>query len=176
MTILNQPSAQIIVDQINSDNNLAIQSDQINFGVPTPVTGAGQRDTDIPVIAVADKGYVGSNIVNLDRLQIAKLFFGIVPELTVDSPSTTKDLLAALNNLYGLQVAASEVADNPIDNGNVDEDGRIKHDIVFNNSLVYEGTLSVLLGTGVVEPVILTESGSWLTTEDGHPLKIESAA
>ncbi|ANH51766.1 putative virion structural protein [Erwinia phage vB_EamM_RAY] len=177
MTILNQPSAQIIVDQINQDNNLTIQADQINFGVPTPVTGAGKRDTDIPVIAVADKGYVGSNIVNLDRLKVSTLFFGIVPELTVSTPSTTKDLLATLNGRYGLQVTANDISDRTIDANNTDSEGRIMHDIVFQGSLVYEGTLAVLINTGATQqPVLLTESGQWLTTEDGQPLKLESVA
>jgi len=175
MTILNQPSAQIIVDQINQDNVLTFQIDQVNFGVPSPVTGSGKRDTDIPVTAVVGKGYVGSNIVNLDRLKGELLFLNYIPILVVASPASTADLLPAINARHGLQITAAEINDVALNA--VGSDGTITQLITFKDScLAYEGSFTVIVNPGVTpeEGVLLTEGGAWLSTEDGQPLAIEA--
>lgn len=174
MTILNQPSAQIIVDQINQDNVLAFRIDQVNFGVPSPVTGSGKRDTDIPVTAVVGKGYVGSNIVNLDRLKGELLFLNYIPILVVASPATTADLLPAINARHGLQITSAEINDVVL--SAVGPDGSITQLITFKDScLVYEGSFTVIVNPGAApqEGTLLTEDGMRLTTEDGQPLAIE---
>lgn len=175
MTILNQPSAQIIVDQINQDNNLSFTVDQINFGAPSPVTESGKRDTDIPVTAVAGKGYVGSNIVNLDRLKGELLFLNYTPKITVDSPATTADLLPAINARFGFQITTAEIVDVALSAAG--SDGSITQLITFKDScLAYEGKFTVIVnpGTVVQDGVLLTEDGETLTTEDAQPLALEA--
>lgn len=175
MTILNQPSAQIIVDQINQDNALTLQIDQVNFGVPSPVTGSGKRDTDIPVTAVVGKGYVGSNIVNLDRLKGELLFLNYIPKLVVESPATTADLLPAINARHGLQITAGDIQDVALSTAG--SDGSITQLITFKDScLVYEGKFTVIVnpGTAPQEAVLLTEDGATITTEDAQPLALEA--
>jgi hypothetical protein len=175
MTILNQPSAQIIVDQINQDNALSLTVDQINFGAPTAVTGAGKRDTDIPVTAVAGKGYVGSNVVNLDRLKGELLFLNYIPKIVVDSPASTADLLPAINARFGFQITAAEILNTALNAPG--SDGSITQLITFLDScLAYEGKFTVIVNTGtpVQDGVLLTEDGTALTTEDAQPLALEA--
>lgn len=175
MTILNQPSAQIIVDQINQDNALTLRVDQVNFGAPSPVTGTGKRDTDIPVTAAVGKGYVGSNIVNLDRLKGSLLFLSYTPKIVVSSPSTTADLLPAINARFGLQITSAEIQNVPLNSPA--SDGSITQTIAFQDScLVYEGSFTVIVNSGTVPQngALLTEDGFMLTTEDGQPLAIEA--
>lgn len=173
MTILNQPSAQIIVDQINQDNALTLRVDQVNFGVPSAVTGSGKRDTDIPVTAVAGKGYVGSNVVNLDRLKGELLFLNYVPKITVDSPAKVADLLPVINARFGFQITAADINDVAL--SQPDSDGTITQLITFlPASLVYEGSFTVIVNQATEQQAVLrTEDGENITTEDGQALALE---
>jgi len=166
MTDLTQPSAKVVLDQINVDNELQLALAQVTFGVPVANTDSTLRNTDIPVLAVAGQGYVGSRSINLDRLSGSVLFLNYIPQLAVDNPDTTKDLLTSLNQLHGLDITLADIVDHPIDTGYVDAQGVQLHDITFHNSLVYLDHITVNI-LGIPDNTFVTESGIPLVSESG---------
>lgn len=173
MTILKQPSDQIILDQLNKDNGVSLTMDQVRFGTPDQVLNPVNGDTNLPILAKPGGGYVGSVLANYNRLNLDNLFrFKVL--LTVTSLSDVADIVAAFNERYGLGISASEVVNNPIDPDNLDQDGNIIYTIVTNKSRAYEGQVTVAI-IGIPAGAIMTENDFALMTEDGNYLIVEGS-
>lgn len=173
MTILKQPSDQIILDQLNKDNNVSLTSAQVRFGRPDQVLNPVDGDTNLPILAKPGGGYVGSVLGNFNRLDLDALFrFKVI--LTVPSLQDVADVVAAFNERYGLGIAASEVLNNPINPDDVDQDGNIIYTIVTNNSRAYQGQVTVAI-IGLPAGAIMTENDFALMTEDGRYLVVEGS-
>lgn len=178
MSFLKHPSAQLIINQINVDNKTALTSAQINFG--TPRDGTTQSgNTDLAIVATPGGGYVGSVLSHYDRYDLSKLFNRIKVILRIADPSvvlnTTTDLIPYLNARYGLGLVADEVQSSPIDQNNLDSEGRVIHTVVINStkSVAYKGQRDVLIQFGAAAGSITTEAGVPLITEAGSYLVIE---
>ncbi|QXO10303.1 hypothetical protein pEaSNUABM37_00344 [Erwinia phage pEa_SNUABM_37] len=173
MTILKQPSDQIILAQLNKDNNVSLTMAQVRFGRPDQVLNPVNGDTNLPILAKPGGGYVGSVLGNFNRLDLDALFrFKVI--LTVPSLQDVSDVVAAFNERYGLGIDASEVLNNPINPDDVDQDGNIIYTIVTNNSRAYQGQVTVAI-IGLPAGAIMTENDFALMTEDGRYLVVEGS-
>jgi hypothetical protein len=173
MTILKQPSDQIILEQLNKDNKTALNLTQVRFGTPDQVLNPVNGDTNLPILAIPGGGYVGSVLANYNRLDLESLFrFKVV--LTVADLRTVADVLAAFNERYGVMLDPAEVVANPIDPDNLDQDGNIIYTIVTNRSRAWEGQVTVAI-IGTPAGAIMTENDFALTTEDGKYLVVEAS-
>jgi len=173
MTILKQPSATIMLVQLNKDNQTSLTDSQVRFGTPDPVAEPVKGDTNLPILAKPGGGYVGSVLGYYDRLSLTTLF-GFKVVLIVEQLDSYADVVTAFSKQYGLGLVANEVVNNPLDPNNLDQDGNVIYTIVANKSLVYTGQVTVsILGTPA--NAIMTENGFALTTEDGRFLVTEAA-
>lgn len=173
MTILKQPTDQIILAQLNKDNNVSLTLAQVRFGRPDQVLNPVNGDTNLPILAKPGGGYVGSVLGNFNRLDLDALFrFKVI--LTVPSLEGVADVIAAFNERYGLGIDVSEVVSNPIDPDNLDQDGNIIYTIVTNNSRAYQGQVTVAI-IGLPAGAIMTEDSFALLTEDGKYLVVEGS-
>lgn len=172
MTILKQPSDQIVLQQLNKDNNVSLTLAQVRFGTPDQVLNPINGDTNLPILAKPGGGYVGSVLGNYNRLDLNELF-GFKVLLLVSDFNSLADILAAFNTRYGLGIDIGEVENNPIDPNNVDQDGNIVYTIVAKRSLVYTGQVTVAI-IGTPAGAIMTENGFALMTESGSYLIVEA--
>lgn len=173
MTILKQPSDQIILARLNEDNNTSFTMSQVRFGRPDQVLNPVNGDTNLPILAKPGGGYVGSVLGNYNRLDLDTLFrFKVI--LTVPSLQGVSDVVAAFNERYGLAISVNEVVNTSIDPTNVDSDGNILYTIVTNNSRAYQGQVTVAI-IGIPAGAIMTEDGFALMTEDGKYLVVEGS-
>jgi hypothetical protein len=173
MTILKQPSDQIILARLNEDNNTSFTMSQVRFGRPDQVLNPVNGDTNLPILAKPGGGYVGSVLGNYNRLDLDTLFrFKVI--LTVPSLQGVADVVAAFNERYGLAISVNEVVNTSIDPTNVDSDGNILYTIVTNNSRAYQGQVTVAI-IGIPAGAIMTEDGFALMTEDGKYLVVEGS-
>lgn len=172
MTILKQPSDQIILAQLNKDNATSFTAAQVRFGTPDTVLNPVNGDTNLPILAIPTGGYVGSVLANYNRLNLDALFrFKVI--LAVQD-LTAAGVVSAFNERFGLGIATSEVVNTPIDPDNLDQDGNIIYTIVSNKSRAYNGQVTVAL-IGTPAGALITEDGFALVTEDGAFLVKESA-
>lgn len=168
MTILKQPSDQIIVDQLNKDNNVSLTLAQVKLGTPDQVPNPTHGNTNLPILAKPGGGYVGSVLGNYNRFKLDDLF-GFKVVLLVQDFNSVSDVLTAFNNRYGTGLALSEIVNAPVNPNNVDQNGNIIYTIIANNSRVYTGQVTVAI-VGIPPNAILSEDGFALTTEDGNYL------
>lgn len=173
MTILKQPSDQIILAQLNKDNGVSLTMAQVRFGTPDQVLNPVNGDTNLPILAKPGGGYVGSVLANYNRLNLDNLFrFKVL--LTVADLSGVAAVVEAFNERYGLGISPDEVVNNPIDPDNLDQDGNIIYTIVTNKSRAYEGQVTVAI-IGIPAGAIMTENDFALITEDGKYLVVEGS-
>lgn len=173
MTILKQPSDQIILAQLNKDNNVSLTLNQVRFGTPDQVLNPINGDTNLPILAKPGGGYVGSVLGNYNRFDLSELFtFKVL--LLVSDFNSLADVVDAFNERYGLSIVPSEIEDNPIDPENVDQNGNIVYTIVAKRSRVYTGQVTVAI-IGTPAGAIMTENGFALMTENGSYLVVEGA-
>lgn len=173
MTILKQPSDQILLAQINKDNNVSLTSAQVRFGRPDQVLNPVDGDTNLPILAVPGGGYVGSVLSNFNRFDLDVLFrFKVI--LTVPDLQNAGSVVAAFNERYGLGLSVNEIVNTPIDPDNLDSDGNILYTIVANNSRAYQGQVTVAI-IGLPAGAIMTEDDFALMTEDGRYLVVEGS-
>lgn len=151
----NKPSDVLVIDLINETNtdastnvSININSSQVVFGKPSKVEAGEGIDwnTLLRVTATRSSPYVGSVDLQYNRLDITKLFKNIAVNLDVKGATKTSDLLARLNDRYGLSIDAKEVVENAV--ATRDEDHPVvNHTIVISDtSLAYTGTLDVTIG------------------------------
>lgn len=171
MSYLKNPSDQLVINQINTDNDINLLISDVKLGDPLEGTQSG--NTDMAVIANPGL-YFGSVMIHFDRLELKKMFKNISVVVDVaDVPADTAELLPYFNDKYGLQLQTTEIDNVVVDPENLGEQDLIKHTITVIDTLskAYFGAVDVLIrimADETYDNAITTELGEPLATEDGN--------
>ncbi|QOC54603.1 putative virion structural protein [Salmonella phage pSal-SNUABM-04] len=112
MKPLNKTSDLLVLDLINEKNqqaNLPLSKIILNTPVVNDGDDKADRNTRMTVKARKNSGYIGTQDVTYDRLDGEKLFLNVTAYLDVKEPKTTTDLLAKLNEQYGLKITEDDI-------------------------------------------------------------------
>lgn len=110
----NVPSADIFLSLLNlyiktHGGLVVLTADQVTLGVPHHAPPGTGRDTEVIVTAKADSGLKGEIPLRYDRFDLAEYFVHQTRILSVNSPTTSVDLLATINRTYGLALTADDI-------------------------------------------------------------------
>lgn len=117
----NLPSEQMVIALINRDNNLMLSSSDVvitNVHVnpnPTEIVGIGLRDTEADVLAVFGGDFKENSSITYRRLDAVEMFSKVTTVLRPNNQGVVSDLLADINDLYGLALQRSDIVEAPID-------------------------------------------------------------
>lgn len=180
---LTRTSPELMIERINIDNNLhgdsALKFSEVTMDLPFEVPPDDEgRNCSVTLLSVPQVKYRSEQTVYAKRFDVAEFFLSRSSDpvrLKAMSAVTTRDLIARLNSLYHLAILPSEVRDDPIDWTKwVDEGGGCPHDIVFIESYIFTGTLTVLLGDEYPLLDIQMEDHSPFRWEDGRVMTFDS--
>jgi len=158
MKPLNKSSDLLVLDLINEKNTDAhLELSKVTLGEPVANDGddSADRNSKITLKARKNSGFVGTQDVTYDRLDGLALFRNVTAYLDVKEPTSTTDLLAALNSQYGLGIAVEDITPSAIPAGtnvpptNPDDPdpAPVDHDIVFkDNCFAFLGKIAVKIG------------------------------
>lgn len=180
---LTRTSPELMIERINIDNELfgddALTFAEVTMDLPFEVPpDADGRNCSVTLLSVPQVKYRADQTVYAKRFDAAEFFLSISSDpvrLKVMSAVTTRDLIARLNDLYHLAILPNEVRNDPIDWTKwIDEGGGCPHDIVFTESYIFTGTLSVLLGDEYPLLDIQMENHFPFRWEDGRVMTFDS--
>lgn len=117
----------------------------VTFGNPVAGTidhGAGTREVDIVVSAVANSGVSGSVTVGIDRLDLNDFASVEDAEVSVAEGATVADIVTEFNALYGANLSVADYAADLVA-PTADDDGEPFVLIAHANSLAYTGSISI---------------------------------
>lgn len=108
------PTDELVVHQINDDNPTAnISLDKVTLSKPSVVNVTGGdglvRNTEFTVKARKGKGFRDTVKVTANRLDMTAMFRNTNVFLDVNNPTSSTDLLDALNRNYGLALAEHDI-------------------------------------------------------------------
>lgn len=112
---LNLPSRQLLLNEINAANHTALTLNQVVFGIPKPIFGITDRNTEIEVSGRPGGIYRGDLYHRYKRYNLQELFnqFGTLhlpwPGLPNNRPANTHRLIPLLNEHYGLELRPEDV-------------------------------------------------------------------
>ncbi|QXO09587.1 hypothetical protein pEaSNUABM11_00163 [Erwinia phage pEa_SNUABM_11] len=115
MSIYDKPSAEMLLESINRENNTSLTWDQIAAGYPEKITTPlAPRDTRVLIYGLNGQGYKGNVTIEYNRIDTAVLFRNIVPFVTTNPVAKLSDLLPFLNKTYGLSLTADDIEDQSV--------------------------------------------------------------
>lgn len=109
-----------ILGFINAKNGTSYTEAQVSLGVPAVIGGAqeGERNTSIVVTGVPAQGFTGTASFNYFRLDLTKVFEGVVGGLNAKGPRDTGRSADVLDDIFaqtGVQLAPEDVVDEAVD-------------------------------------------------------------
>lgn len=180
---LTRTSPELMIKRINEDNGLtgdaALKLSEVSMDLPFEVPPDSEgRDISVLLLSVPQVKYRGEQTVYAKRIDSAEYFANTYTDpvrLKVMDAVTTRDLITRLNSLYHLAILPNEVEDNPIDWSQWEEiGGGVPHVIVFKESYVFRGTLTVLIGDEYAQFDIQTEPGAPVLLENGQVMTFDT--
>lgn len=118
----NLPSQEMVIALINRDNNLTLsRSDVLVSNVrvnPNPTViedSTAVRDTQADLLAVYGGDFKENAVITYRRLDASSIFAKVVTVLRPKNQTTTVDLLADINSLYGLVLHSDDIVETVID-------------------------------------------------------------
>jgi hypothetical protein len=155
MSDLTQDGLTLILDLINSSNNLTLTqgpltSSNVGLGDPSASPDGSSHNTQVTLTATPHGPYYGSVTVIYDRLDIGSMFsgWGVSASIGGNSYVNASDMLATINSAYNLDLQASDIVDGPL---NIDSYPASAVLEIASNSLVYTGSLNVALAGSVTQ-------------------------
>ena len=139
----------IVVDLINHDNPLAsLTSEMITLGLPTTTASseAEERNTEVTVTGVQERGVVGSVTTYYSRLNLAAFITEPGFHVPLEAMVNIADLVEQLNIELGINITAADFIDEPLPTFAGTPGETIAVTIKFNaDSLVWVGNAEVLV-------------------------------
>jgi hypothetical protein len=137
---LNKPAKDILLDLIFFTNGIRFNDDEVDFGIPQALDATpdnpGDPNTFIPIFVpdTVDDRYEGNTGFIYRRLSLAEIM-PVGTAIVVSSfPTTTYDLLPALNAFYGTQWTTADLVNIPY------ADAASVMIIFADTALCYQGT------------------------------------
>lgn len=112
-----KPHPQLLVDLINAENNAAVPYSALTVGAPAVNTDpAIAGDTLVTMTAKENSGYTGFVTASYSRLDLQQLFAGaeIVTLAISTNAETTRQMVAAIREAYGINLYEEDIVDEPI--------------------------------------------------------------
>jgi hypothetical protein len=111
---LNQPPKNVVLALINRDNGTSFTLSQVDLTSITAMPSSFARNTSVLVEAIPGGGFLNSQKIQYyNRLDLGYQWRNTTPVAAFDNPTSTHDVLTAINTLYGIQLTADDVEDNP---------------------------------------------------------------
>lgn len=111
-----QTSDKLLLNLINTENEATIEREQIDFGLPDVLAGAGGAEdpnTRTEVIAVPDAPWNKSVRVDYHRRDLQRYFGADGVEVSVPKGATKEDIVSKINAEYGTMLAHLEMSITP---------------------------------------------------------------
>lgn len=106
----NKTSFQLVLDLINSTDNITLTADQITFGAPAAnANGAITKNTQLDVTGVTGKGYSGTVRVYFDRVALSDISGGATVHQTLTTQTSSSDLLSDFNTAYNTGLTTDDI-------------------------------------------------------------------
>lgn len=145
----NLPSQEMVIALINRDNNLMLsRSDVIVSNArtnpnPTQIEGApAYRDTMADLLAVFGGDFKENTVITYRRLDADVIFGSVTTVIRPKSQKNVSDLLADINELYGLALSSEDIVDGLVDLSKLP----VTVDIVFKaDNPAWQGTFQVIV-------------------------------
>lgn len=118
MSHLNKPSAELVLDLINSDNNRSLTDEEVR--IVNPQNYVGNRNTQATVEAIDGAGYSGERTVYYNRLDLDVALRNNDPEglalmVPNDGPVDTLEVADRLNVMFEYQIGPDDIVLEPVD-------------------------------------------------------------
>lgn len=115
MSIYDKPSAEMLLEAINRENNTSLTWSQIAAGFPEAITTPlAPRDTRVLLYGLNGQGYKGNVTIEYNRIDTAVLFRNIVPFVSTNPVAKLSQLLPFLNKQYGLSLTADDIEEQSV--------------------------------------------------------------
>lgn len=115
MSIYDKPSAEMLLEAINRENNTSLTWNQIAAGYPEKITTPlAPRDTRVMLYGLNGQGYKGNVTIEYNRIDTAVLFRNIVPFISTNPVDKLSDLLPFLNKKYGLSLTKDDIEEQSV--------------------------------------------------------------
>ena len=114
MSLFKAPLATM-VDSINLLNGKDLVAAEYNFGAPTAITPVNGRNTSIVVTAKNQQSaYAGSVSLTYQRRDLSELTSQVSLVVPVKKPTSTADIIAAMNKVFGMVLDSNEIVVRPV--------------------------------------------------------------
>lgn len=115
VTDFTQSPQQILVSLIGADNGLPLTTAMVSFGPPSATTGyLPARNTTVKVSSVASQGYMGSQFITYNRVDLSTVPGVRNTVFLQGSAVMISDLLPAINSAYQINLSAADIVDGPL--------------------------------------------------------------
>lgn len=154
---LTKDAATLLFELINGDNpnqkNGAFTAANVTIGAPASLTNdPSAKNTTMVLTAIPGKGYVGSQTVKYNRLDLFDVLIrkGFpAPTVTNNTFTLASHLLPSLNSQFGLNLQAEDIIDEALPAA--DDNGNISYSLqIAAGSLAYMGAVP----TAIKAPLI----------------------
>lgn len=103
-------------DMLNNnrkDTSITWSEANLTVGVPFAST-VDDKNTGVRITDIAQNGYSGYANVYYNRIPIVRLFSSTNLQITINSATTVRALIPAINAAYSLNLVAADVVDGPV--------------------------------------------------------------
>lgn len=114
MSLFKAPLATM-VESINLLNGQNLVASEYTFGTPTAITPVGDRNTSIVVTAKNQQSaYAGTVTFAYRRRDLSELASQVKLTVPVRNPTSTLDIINAMNKMFGMVLTADEIVIRPL--------------------------------------------------------------
>lgn len=107
-----KPAKELIFDEINFKNSLALDYNDFDFGAPETHTQQGStHNTKVIITAKSNSGFYGQRPVYYKRMNLADLLVAPTGLVLPATESTLHQLLPKINEVFGIGIRVEDVVD-----------------------------------------------------------------
>lgn len=151
---ISKPGVEQVIDLINTANDLALDTDLVSLGVPTPTSSGAARNTTVTVYPSSQlPGLKEPVAVYYDRIDLSEAFATPLVELPYNPAWVTHhDVMLALNDKFGAYLNYEDIIGSALGYEGDEPFPRAITVQAPSNSYVYRGTLAINLTDPAEEP------------------------
>lgn len=151
---VSKPGVEQVIDLINTANELALNTNLVSLGVPTPTASGAARNTTVTVYPSATlPGLKEPVAVYYDRVDMSEMYGQAVVELEYDPAWVAhQDIMLALNDKFGVFLNNEDVVNTILDFEGIEGWPRTVILTAASNSYYCRGTLEISLIEAVAPP------------------------